>query len=124
MRQAPVDKVFVVVGGFANEKEVQCNTYLSSLDSLSSNHEEADTRLILHAIHSDASTIVARARDTDVLILLVAHAPKIKSTNIWMKSGTYKEPKYIPIRQLYENLSVGTRRNLVAFHALTGCDTI
>ena len=37
---------------------------------LMANHEEADTRLVLHSIHSGAQTIVVYTRDADILTLL------------------------------------------------------
>ena len=40
-----------------------------------------------------------------------------------MRSGTAKQWKYIPLRETYNNLPTGAAESLVAFHALTGCDT-
>ena len=40
---------------------------------LSGNHEEADTRVVLHAMNASTDAVVVSARDTDVLIILVSH---------------------------------------------------
>ena len=46
------------------------------------NHEEADTRLVLHALESNSNMVVV-SKDTDVLVLLTwAHA-KFDVKNVW-----------------------------------------
>lgn len=67
--------------------------------------------------------MVVSARDTDVLLLLVAHVPHISSTNLYMMSGTATKRKYFNIGEIYENLPAGSVSALLPFHALTGCDT-
>ena len=87
------------------------------------NHEEADTRLVLHSIHSDAQTVVVYARDTDILILLLAHRLKIPCEFIWMISGTSNNRSYVPVHTIFNSLPEGSAPRLIPFHALTGCDT-
>ena len=67
--------------------------------------------------------MVESARDTDVLLLLVAHAAKIRSTKIWMMAGTAAQRKFFNVRAISGNLPVGSLSSLLPFHALTGCDT-
>jgi hypothetical protein len=59
-------------------------------------------------------------RDTDVLVLLVAHMPNL-CQHVWMQAGTTKKKRYIPVHKL--PLGEKARASLLAFHALTGCDT-
>ena len=69
-------------------------------------------------------TRVVAVRDTDVLLLLLAHYGRIRCTRIYMKAGTSNAPKYFPghgIRMLLSNDLVDT---LLAFHAITGCETV
>ena len=40
---------------------------------LQTTHEEADTRIVLHCVHTNTDQVVVSSRDTDVLILLVSH---------------------------------------------------
>ncbi len=40
-------------------------------------NEEADTRLLLRAVHSQFNTVVVSSRDTDVLVLRVANFPSV-----------------------------------------------
>ena len=76
--QAPADKVIVVAGGFTNADEVQSSKPLSEIELLKSNHEETDTRLVLHCIHTESKTIVVSSRDTDVFLLLLLFFPHFK----------------------------------------------
>lgn len=122
IRNSPENKTVVVAGGFVSECEVQCNVSLDTTN-LESSHEEADTRLILHAIHCKTDTVVILSRDTDVLLLLLAHIDKIGSSTVWMMSGTLKKPKLLPVTTIAETLSFELAASLLAFHALTGSDT-
>ena len=59
------------------------------------NHEEADTRLILHlceAVDEGYERVLVISRDTDVLLLLVHFMPT-KPVEVWMISGTAKSRK-------------------------------
>ena len=70
----PHGKSIILAGGFSEGELVKAITPsgVSSLDSLYSNHEEADTRMILHAcsLSKDHDRII-RSDDTDVLVLVV-----------------------------------------------------
>ena len=71
------DKQVVTSGGFKNELEAWSLTDSIDTGQLSSTQEEADTRIILHAISSKQESIVVSSRDTDVLVLLVSHFERI-----------------------------------------------
>ena len=43
--------------------------------------------------------------------------------HLWMKSGTSKKRRYIPIDPVFNKLPSGYASSLLAFHTLTGCDT-
>lgn len=89
---------------------------------LNSNHEEADTKIILHA--ADASVqnfyrVVVCTRDTDILLLLIHHET---AEEVWMSSGTSKDKDFIPVCTLRANLESEVVNNILGFHALTGSD--
>ena len=90
IRLAPDNKTIVDGGGFLEEQLVACNKHIHNLDSLRATHEEADTHIILHAIHCEANTVVVRARNTDVLELLVGHIKQMRCDEVWMEAGTSK----------------------------------
>ena len=122
--QTPVGKEIVVAGGFRDELEVKSSTGATDLGPLKSTHEEADTRLVLHAVHSRFHTVVVSSRYTDVLLLfLVSHFQRRQCQHLWMKSGTSKKWRYIPIDAVFNKLRSGSAPSLLAFHALAGCDT-
>ena len=118
-----VDKEIVVAGGFRDELEVNSSTGATDLGPLKSTHGEADTRLVLQALHSQFHTVVVSSRDTDVLLLLVSHFQRRQCQYLWMKSGTSKKRRYIPIDAVFNKLPSGSASWLLAFHALTGCET-
>jgi hypothetical protein len=121
--QAPADKEILVAGGFKDELMVKSSKDTTDVTPFKSTHEEADTRLVLHAINSQFNTVVVVSRDTDVLLLLVYHFQRMGCEQLWMMSGTSKKRRYIPIGLVFNNLPSGSVSTLLAFHALTGCDT-
>ena len=91
VRQAPGNITMVVSGGCADEEDVLCTDPALDVAILRSNHEEADTRFVLHAVNLNGivDNILVSAKDTDVIILLLAHLSKIRS-KVWIWAGTSK----------------------------------
>ena len=115
-------KQVIVSGGFQDSGKVASNVSCD-LSPLSANHEEADTRIVLHA--ADATRrgyerMIVCCKDTDVLLLLCVFCNYLRK-EMWMKAGTKKRPKMIRIHDI--RLDEDIRQGLLAFHALTGCDT-
>ena len=75
LERSPTEHLVVVVAArrFAEATTVKSSDPDLEVSSLRANHEEADTRLILHCIHAHMETIVVAVRDTDVLLLLLAY---------------------------------------------------
>jgi hypothetical protein len=97
-----------------------------NVHELEARHEEADTHIVLHCVKRQALIIVVAARDTDVLVLLLSHLDTMSCSRLWMKGGTSRNRKYIPIHTIaaqppFDNLN--TLEALPAFHAITDCDT-
>ena len=90
-------------------------------------HEEADTRIMLHAI--DATNkgfrgIMIRTVDTDVLVLAVSNCALLNEAELWIAFGTGKHLRYIPTHDIAASLGEAKARALPMFHAFTGCDTV
>ena len=105
--QTLTDREIVTAGGF-NELLETRSSIGRGLEMLKADHEEADNRIVLHALEAceeGYERIIVFCRDTDVLV--------------WMSAGTSKAPKFIKIV-----LPVKMRTNLPAFHAVTGCDAV
>lgn len=112
----------VTGGGFHDINQVWTSMD-RDVGHLQSAAEEADTRIFLHA--KDASDqgyqrLVINSRDTDVLVLALGHRSSL-SPELWIHAGTSKEPKYIPVHLI--SLAQPMIDNLMAFHAISGCDT-
>ena len=69
-------------------------------------------------------TIVVAVRDTDVLLLLLAYYDRTGSTLLYMKAGTLNSSKYFPVHEIRMLLSIALVDTLLAFHAITGCDSV
>ena len=123
VKNAPLGKELVVAGGFLSEEEVHSTNELTNVELLRATHEEADTRMVLHAIHCNYKNIVVSSKDTDVLALLVAHRHRMSCDHLWMMAGTKQKRKYIPVDDILQQLPSGSESSLLAFHALTGCDS-
>ena len=125
IEHSPTDEpVVVVAGGFAEANIVKSSDPDLEVSSLRADHEEAETRLIVHCIHTHVETIVVSVHDTDVLLLLLAHYDKMKCTRLYMKAGTSKAPKYYSVHEIRMLLSADHVDTLLAFHAITGCDSV
>ena len=112
----------ITAGGFDDLLGAWSSTD-GDVEQLRGNHEEADTRLILHA--ADACKVgygrtIISCRDTDVLVIAL-HFIDILSKEVWMRAGTSKNRKFIPIHQI--TLPEPVIRSIIGFHALTGCDS-
>lgn len=120
-------KNVILAGGFQDGKEtVMCSRgFSSSIPSLLSDQEEADTRLVLHAKHASIThqRIVIQSPDRDVAVLCVAHFQSVQCQELWFKTGVKDKARYIPIHSLHSSLGPLLSKALPAFHALTGCDT-
>ena len=97
---------------------------------LQCNHDEADTRMVLHARHA-GGTCVIHSHDTDVLVLLLAHSSSL--TKCYMKKGRGAKSRIIDLSLVVNSLEMqldpGIDKNcfleaLIGVHAITGCDTI
>lgn len=93
------------------------------------NHEEADTRIVVHvrdALHT-ADTVLVRTVDTDVVVILVGKFYDLKVINpdldIWVAFGMGRNYKFLSINKVCKSLGEQKSRGLPVFHAFSGCDT-
>ena len=77
------------------------------------NHEEVDTRIVLHASFAEENVVVV-AKDTDVLVLLVNEYSKLLPTREWVMK--YDTNKYARIRKIVKYLGP---TYLTTFHDFT-----
>ena len=100
------------------------NSTVVELD-LISDHEEADTRLLLQAKNPAIThpKVVIQSPDIDVVILSVAHFEDLQCQELWFKTGVKDKQRYIPIHSIHSFLGKSLSNCLQSFHAVTGCDS-
>lgn len=96
-----------------------------SIPELSTEQEEADTRMLLHAQHAalhGATNIVIKSPDTDVAVIASALSPRIPS-NVLFLTGTKQRRRCINVTAIGRRLGRDVTEALPGLHAFTGCDT-
>ena len=93
------------------------------------NHEEADTRVFLHATNmaeNGHQSVVILTVDTDVLVLGIPTFDKLRSfvEELWLDFGAGKNRKFYLVHDIYEELGKSKAMGLSFFHAFTGCDQV
>ena len=90
---------------------------------LNSDHEEADTRMLLHVKHAAEThqNTILWTTDTDVVAIAIGQNSQI-SSNILFATGTRLKKRMINLSLMAESLGP-LADHLPALHALTGCDT-
>lgn len=94
---------------------------VAEVEGLYTDHEEADTRLLLHAKHASInySDIVVRSPDTDVFILMLGHTSSIDA-NLYLDTGAGNYRRVIDINKIQESVGANVSSALIGFHAFTG----
>lgn len=119
----PRQEVFLAGGFKDGMKTVSCTQgHYATVPLLRSDHEEADTRILLHVKHASQThkRIVVQSPDTDVAVLCVAHFEDLQCQELWFRTGVKDRLRFIPIHLLQSSLGQPLCKALPAFHALTG----
>ena len=81
--------------------------WCADVPELQSTQEDADTRLILHALHSvqhdGVKQVIVHANDTDVIVICIYDACKMQNQlpEVWVRSGP---DSYLPIHLIAQSL--------------------
>ena len=135
-------KIVSIHSDVGNMQLLLCATYDDSVISfpptvndtvfqISSTAEEADQKIIRHALHCikfGYSFIEIQSIDTDVLILLLAYiamelVSNNDSLNLYLKLVT-SNPTWYNILSLIEHLTIDVCKALPYFYAFTECDSV
>ena len=121
------DQKLVLAGCFIHSDDTFAITQNQEtpLLHLSSDHEEADTRMLLHAsdCSRDHQRIVVQSPDTDVAALCVYACNMINTQQLWFRTGVKDKLRFLSVHRLAEKLGEDLCRLIPSFHALTGCDS-
>jgi len=104
---------------------VVCNSDIDICNLSPCTHEEADTRILLHAVEcamQEFNTVVIRTVDTDVMIIAISMFQHLGLSELWIAFGTGKNFHYVPIRDIVKEMGPTKARSLTAFHAFTWRD--
>ena len=91
----------------------------------SCNHEEADTRLLLHAADAGKcgfEKVMLQTVDTDVVVLAIATFHDLALSEIWIAFGVGKHLRYVPVHVIASSIGQQKSKALLAFHSFSGCD--
>ena len=107
-------------------EDVLSSSNLESFEMIApSDHEEADTRTLLHAAHMKSQgfeSIVLRANDTDVLVLAIFAQAHLAFEEFWLSFGVGRNHKFIPVHEVVCQIGHSRALALPGFHAFTGSD--
>ena len=113
--------ILVIGGGLQNSDQTFCvwGGNASFIRSLTCNHEEADTRMLLHASHAAdmPSRVVILSPDTDVGV----HFAQTIGNELWFYTIVKDLVRYILLHDIARELGSKIHESILAFHALTGC---
>ena len=108
------------------DESALCNQAIDLSGQLSPcNHEEADTRIFVHAkdiYQKCMKKIMIRTVDTDVVVLAVYAMNELIFDEMWIHFGVGKKSRFIPVHEIHRSLGIDKANALPIFHALTGCD--
>ena len=96
-------------------------TRIEEVPELNSDHEEADTRLLLHAKNASTShrAVTVRSPDTDVFILMLGHKSTIDAS-MYFDTGSGNQRRVLDVDKIYRQLGAQLCDALIGFHAFTG----
>jgi hypothetical protein len=102
------DNCVILAGGFNDGMDVVVISANNSsyLEELRSDHEEADTRMMLHALHAskDHMRVVIQSPDTDVAALSIYTYRSLHCSELWFRTGTKDKLRYKPIHTVAQVL--------------------
>ena len=102
------------------------NRIVKRVPELDCKHEEADTRLLLHAKHAGdtgSTAVILVADDTDVFLLSMAFCKQIAAF-LYQKCGTKARTHYVDMKAAVNINGLDFSEAIIGLHAFTGCDSV
>lgn len=113
----------VVLSGAMDNNEVYSSNANIDTRTLQTSHESLTTRIVLHAIQSIEKTVTISTACASAGIVALRHFDKMKCEELWMEIPTPKAKQYLPLHHVASAIQSEARENLLAYHALTGCES-
>ena len=94
--------------------------------SLECDHEEADTRLLLHALHASSTcdNIIICSPDTDVAVITLALCDHFATKRLFFLTGSGKHKRMLDLTKMQNSLTRKVGSALIGLHCFTGCDSV
>ncbi|KAK3753092.1 hypothetical protein QZH41_010830, partial [Actinostola sp. cb2023] len=102
----------------------ECEATHKDVTHLRSTQEEADTKMLLHAVDAaanGATTITIHSPDTDVFILSLRRYPELCEETYFV-TGSGQRHRVIKLRPIVQTIGSAKTAALPALHALSGAD--
>jgi len=105
--------------------EVVSNQVLDVSEIAPCDHEEVDTRMLLHVKQAKCSAII-KTVDTDVVVIAVSCFHDLDIERVWIEFGTNQNKRFIAIHDIVSALPQSEKvcSSLPIFYAITGCDSV
>ena len=91
-------------------------------------HEEADTRIFVHAKNATkdgSQTRIIKLKDTDFIVLTVSITlQQLSLEKMWIVFGQATDFRWIPVDDIADVIGPERARWILFFHAFTGCDVV
>ena len=96
----------------------------TALPELQTDHEEANTRILLHTTHASekCERIVIQSPDTDVAVLSAHFFPSLPCKELWFKTSAKDKMRYIQLHSIHDKLGSAVCDALLGLHVLAGSD--
>jgi len=113
------------------ENDVVASNHEVSMDGLAPCcHEEADTRIFVHARNAaeeGSKVLMIKANDTDVLVIAISVLSALQDIGLqqlWVAFGQGQHLKWIAVHDLQNSIGPEKSKGILFFHAFTGCDVV
>ena len=105
------------------------------IQELQSNHQEAETRMLLRACHANMSCdkIIVSSPDTDVFMIMLSKVTEMNG-QLFMLIGTGNKRRIMDVNSIAEDIDENQNetyctknqvmKDLLGFHCFTECDTV
>ena len=101
---------------------------VGQVESLSSDHEEADTRMLSHIANimdgKPSSKVLIKCQDTDVFLICLSLVDELPSQELIYCCGKRERLRYVNMGNLSTILTPEHCKALLGLHALSGCDSV
>ena len=118
----------IVIATFDSDCITSSNQSISNISPC--NHEEADTRMLIHVqdgVRDSNTSIMIKTVDTDVVVISITMFPDLKDygcSELWISFGVGTKLRHLPVHEISNSLGILSSKSLSLMHAFSGCDTV